>query len=89
MSDSRRGFRLEIRFIDHFNTALVITLNYSATAELHTLQITTAHTKSFQSAFTFHQSFPGNGFNNGDTSLHRRSILFTDSLTNDHSWNSN
>jgi hypothetical protein len=37
MSDSRRGFGLDIGFIDHFNTQLVIILNYSAIADLHTL----------------------------------------------------
>jgi hypothetical protein len=31
-------------------TQLVTTLNYSAIVNLHTLQITTARTKSFQSA---------------------------------------
>jgi hypothetical protein len=49
-SDCRRGFGLEIGFIDHFNTRLVTTLHYSAIADLHTLQIITAHLKSFQSA---------------------------------------
>jgi hypothetical protein len=43
MSDSRLGFGLEIGFIDDFNTQLVITLNYSVIADLHTLQITTTH----------------------------------------------
>jgi hypothetical protein len=36
--------------IDHFNTRPVTTLNYSAITKLHTLQITTAHGNSFQSA---------------------------------------
>jgi hypothetical protein len=44
------GFGLEIRFIDHFNTHLVTTLNYSTIADLHTVQITTEHVKSFQPA---------------------------------------
>jgi hypothetical protein len=44
------GFGLEIGFIDHFNTRLVTALNYGAIGDLHSLQITTAHTKSFQSA---------------------------------------
>jgi hypothetical protein len=47
------GFGLEIGFIDHFNTRLVTTLNYNAFADLHTLQITTARAKSFQSAVSF------------------------------------
>jgi hypothetical protein len=50
MRDSRRGFRLEIGFIDHFNTQLVTTLYYNAFADYHPLKITTAHAKSFQSA---------------------------------------
>jgi hypothetical protein len=37
MCDYRRGFGLDI---DHFSTQLVITLNYSAITDLHTLQIT-------------------------------------------------
>jgi hypothetical protein len=44
MSDYRRGLGLEIHFIFHFNTRLVITLNYSAIAVLHTLQFTVTHT---------------------------------------------
>jgi hypothetical protein len=50
MSDSRRGFGLDIGFIDHLNTQLVITLIYRALANLHTLQITRAHSKFFQPA---------------------------------------
>jgi hypothetical protein len=42
MSDYRRGFGLIIGFIDHFNTQLVTTLNYSAIAYLHNSQITRA-----------------------------------------------
>jgi hypothetical protein len=42
-----RGFGLEIGFIDHVNTQLVITLNYNAIANFRTLQITTAHAKPF------------------------------------------
>jgi hypothetical protein len=41
-SDYRRGFGLEIGFIDHFNTRLANTFNYSAIADFHILQITTA-----------------------------------------------
>jgi hypothetical protein len=43
------GFGLEIEFTNHFNTQLVTTFNYSAITDLHTLQITTAHAKYFQS----------------------------------------
>jgi hypothetical protein len=49
-SDYRQDFGLEIGFIDHFNTRLMTTPNYSAIANLRTLQITTAHAKCFQSS---------------------------------------
>jgi ethanolamine utilization microcompartment shell protein EutS len=38
-SDSRLGFGLDIGFIDHFSTQLVITVNYNAIADFHTLQV--------------------------------------------------
>jgi hypothetical protein len=38
MSDYRRGFGLNIGFIEHFNTQLLITLNYGAIANFHTLK---------------------------------------------------
>jgi hypothetical protein len=38
-SDSRRGFGLDIGFIDHFNAWLLTALNYSAIADFHTLQV--------------------------------------------------
>jgi hypothetical protein len=44
--DSRPGFRLEIGFINHFTTRLVITHVYSAIAVFHALLITTAHVRS-------------------------------------------
>jgi hypothetical protein len=44
MSESQRGFGLDIGFIDHFNPQLVITLSYRAIADLHTLQITVTRT---------------------------------------------
>jgi hypothetical protein len=37
VSDSRRGFGLEIRCIVHFNSRLVTTLNYSSIVNLHTV----------------------------------------------------
>jgi hypothetical protein len=39
---------LEIGFIDNFKTRLVTTFNYSAIADLHTLQVTTVHARPFQ-----------------------------------------
>jgi hypothetical protein len=47
MSDSRRGFGLDIGFIGHLYTQLVIILNHSAIAELHTLQIAVTHALVF------------------------------------------
>jgi hypothetical protein len=45
MSDSRRGFILNIGFIDHLR--IVTTSNYNSLTELHTpnITVTTAHTK--------------------------------------------
>jgi hypothetical protein len=62
MSDCRRGFGLEIGFIDHFNTRLVTTLNYSVIADLYTLQITRINAKNLHSLLCLHLSFTGNGF---------------------------
>jgi hypothetical protein len=50
MSDSRRGFGLDIEFIDNFNTHLVITLNCSVISNFHILQFTVTHAKIFPSA---------------------------------------
>jgi hypothetical protein len=41
MSDYKWSFGLDIGFIDHFNTQLVITLNYGAISNFHIL-----HTRS-------------------------------------------
>jgi hypothetical protein len=44
------GFGLVNGFIDHLDTRLETTSNYSATADLHNPQITTAPAKPFQPA---------------------------------------
>jgi hypothetical protein len=54
--DSRWSFWLDIAFIDDLNTLLIITLNYSAIANFHTLQITRAQAKSFLSYSVFTSS---------------------------------
>jgi hypothetical protein len=64
MCDYRRGFGLEIEFIDHLQ--VVIICNYNIIANFHILQITTAHAKSFHSDVT--SRFPVTGLNNGDSS---------------------
>jgi hypothetical protein len=46
MSDCKQGFGLDTGFIDHFNTQLVIPLNYSAIANFHTLNKSLVHTLS-------------------------------------------
>jgi hypothetical protein len=64
MSDPRRGFGLEIGFIDHLQ---VVTVNDNNTiANFHTLQTTIAHPQSFQTSFS--SRFPVTDFNNGDSS---------------------
>jgi hypothetical protein len=67
-SDYRRGFGLDIEFIDHLYTKLETTSNYSATANLHTLQITTAHAKSFPACCVFTSRSLVTASNSGDSS---------------------
>jgi hypothetical protein len=62
MSNSRRGFGSEIGFIDHLYKQPVTTKNYSAIANLHTLQFTVTYTLMFSVCYTLQFSFPGNGF---------------------------
>jgi hypothetical protein len=93
MSDYRCSFGLEIGFIDHFNTQFKTTLNYSAIADLHTLQITAAYAQVFWVCCVFTSSSLVKASNSGDSSafalislstgsqLHQLSLLFTDSLT--------
>jgi hypothetical protein len=53
MGDYRRGFGLDIVFIDHLYTQPRTTINYSAIANLHNSQISTAPTKSFPACCVF------------------------------------
>jgi hypothetical protein len=59
-------FGLVIRFIYHVHTQLETTSNYNAITNLHTLQITRAHAKLSQSAFT--SRFLVMDLNKGDSS---------------------
>jgi hypothetical protein len=63
--------------IDHLYTPLGTISNYSAIADLHTLQITTASIKPFFSLLCLHQPFPDNGFNSGDSSASSAQVLFS------------
>jgi hypothetical protein len=51
--DFWQGFILDIRFIHHFNTQFVTTLNYRHSAVLYTLQIARVHAKSFPAISIF------------------------------------
>jgi hypothetical protein len=55
-------------FIDHFYRRLQTTSNYSATAKLHTLQITAANTKSSPALSVFNSRFLATTSNSGDFS---------------------
>jgi hypothetical protein len=68
MCDFRRGFGLDIGCIDHFNTKLVITLNYNAIADLRTSQTTPARANSFPACSVFTSSYLVTATNNGYSS---------------------
>jgi hypothetical protein len=51
--DYRWGFEFGIVFIDHFNTRLITTLNYSAISNFRILQFTRAHAESFPARSVF------------------------------------
>jgi hypothetical protein len=76
LSDYRRSFGLEIGFIDHLQVVTTSDYEHNTIASFHTLQITAAQAKSFQSAFI--SRFLVTDFKNGDSttaptksSLHR------------------
>jgi hypothetical protein len=84
--DYRRGFGLDIGFTDHFNTQTIITLNYSAIADLHTLQFTRAHVKYFPACSVFTNSCLATASNNDNSSASRlKSSLKGGSLPTDFS----
>jgi hypothetical protein len=64
MGKYRQGFGLEIRFIDPLQ--VITASNYNTVANFHTLQITAAHAKPFQSTVTSH--FLVTDLNIGDSS---------------------
>jgi hypothetical protein len=59
---------MKIGFIGHFNTRLVSTFSNSAIADIHTLQITRAHTKCFPACSVFSSRFPVTASNSGNFS---------------------
>jgi hypothetical protein len=72
-----RRFCSEIGFIDHFNTRLVTAPNYSAIADLHTLQISTTRVKSLPACIVFTSRFPVTDFNSGDSSASVLTLLLS------------
>jgi hypothetical protein len=63
-----RSFWIRIGFIDHFNTQLVITVNYSVIADFHNIPITAVHAKSFPACSVSIRSFLVTATNNGYSS---------------------
>jgi hypothetical protein len=68
MRDYRRGFGLDIGFIDYLYTQLVSTSIYSPTLNLHTSKITTAPAKPFPACRVFTSRYPLTASNSGDSS---------------------
>jgi hypothetical protein len=62
-------------FIDNLYTGLGTTSNYSATANLHYSQITTAPAKPFPACYVFTSRFLATASNSGDSSALRAQIL--------------
>jgi hypothetical protein len=61
-------YRPEIGFIDHLYTQLGTESNYSATANLHNSQITTASANPFPACYVFTGLSQATASNNGETS---------------------
>jgi hypothetical protein len=68
MCDYRGGFGLDIQSIDRLYTQLGTTSNYSATANLHNSQITTAPVKPFPAYCVFTSCSLVTASNSGDYS---------------------
>jgi hypothetical protein len=64
-------------FIDHLYTPLGTTSNYSATADLHTLQITTAPAKPFPACYVLTSRFLATTSNSGDSSASHAQVLLS------------
>jgi hypothetical protein len=68
MCNYRRGFGLEIGFINHINTRPMNIFNYRAIADFDTLHITTPHVKSFLVCCVFTSRSLVTASNGGDSS---------------------
>jgi hypothetical protein len=73
MSDYRRDLDWRLYLLNTSRSS-----KYKAIGNLHNVQITTVHAKSFQSAFT--SRFPETDFNNGDSSA----SMLTSSLSGEY-----
>jgi hypothetical protein len=71
------GFGLANGFIDALYTPLGTASNYSATADLHNLQINTVHAKHFPAYCFFTRRFLATAFNSGDASVSRSQVLLS------------
>jgi hypothetical protein len=67
-------------FIDHFKTRLGTASNYSATANLHNSQITTASAEPFLARCVFTSRSLVKASNSGDSSASRTQILSSQTL---------
>jgi hypothetical protein len=75
MSEFRRGFGLHIAFIDHLHDA-ELQAYYSAVANLHNSQITTASSMSFPVCCVFTSRSLGTASNSEDSSASRPQVPF-------------
>jgi hypothetical protein len=69
------GYGLENGFIDHLYTPLGTTSNYSATANFHNSQTTTAPAKPFPACCVFTTRSLATASNSGDSSASRAQVL--------------
>jgi hypothetical protein len=73
--DYTRGLDWWIGFTDDLNTPLRTTSNYSANANLHTLQITTAPATLFSACCVFNNHSLATASNSGDSSSSRAHVV--------------
>jgi hypothetical protein len=76
----RRGMHFITGCIDHLYTPLITTRNYSATANLHTLQFTTAPAKPFPACCVLTIRSLATSSNSGGSSASRAEVLSSPTL---------